>query len=165
MRPGGRFFYLTSLLYRFWGHLSEIGELQHPAGDVHSMKEFYVQKAMDFIERNYSYSISIAEIARHIGIDRKYLSALFRDVVHFSPQYYLMNYRMTKACVLLENEGLSVKEIAQSVGYDDPFLFSKMFKKLRGMPPKSYRERKIRESTRTAPDCPSEKEAKPPEAR
>jgi AraC-like DNA-binding protein len=48
---------------------------------------------------------------------------------------------MRQAARLAENTNLSVKQIAYSVGYQDQYLFSKMFKKTYGLSPKLYRER------------------------
>jgi AraC family transcriptional regulator, arabinose operon regulatory protein len=104
-------------------------------------QEAYVRQAVDFIEMNYSQKISIAEVANHIGIERKYLSTLFNDVLHTSPQTFLVTFRMKKACTLLHNQRLSVSDVSRSVGYQDPLLFSKMFKKIFGLSPSAYRKR------------------------
>ena len=48
---------------------------------------------------------------------------------------------MEKAYALLNNDKLSISDIARSVGYRDPLNFSKMFKKLRGMSPTEYRDK------------------------
>ena len=91
-----------------------------------------MDKAIDYIEKNYSHKITIEGIADYIGIDRKYLSSLFKDIQHTSPQHFLIKYRMDKACILITDELLSITHVAHSVGYDDPLLFSKMFKNTRG---------------------------------
>jgi AraC-like DNA-binding protein len=104
-------------------------------------QDIYVKQAIEFIDTNYSRKISIEEIAGYIGINRKYLSRLFSEMLNVSPQNYLVNFRMQKACDLLSASSLSINEISNSIGYDDPFLFSKVFKKYKGLSPKSYRER------------------------
>jgi YesN/AraC family two-component response regulator len=51
-----------------------------------------------------------------------------------------MNVRMGRAEELLKETVLSIKEITFSVGYLDPYLFSKMFKKMHGVSPSKYRQ-------------------------
>jgi YesN/AraC family two-component response regulator len=68
------------------------------------------------------------------------MGAIFKEYFNTSPQNYLINFRINKACNLMKNPNLSIGEISRSVGYDDPFLFSKMFKKIKGIPPRIYRK-------------------------
>ena len=55
-----------------------------------------------------------------------------------SPIDYLTGYRISEACSLLKNTGLSIAEIAVSVGFFDQFYFSRVFKKVKGVPPSKY---------------------------
>lgn len=103
-------------------------------------KEAYVRKAIGYIESSYSQKISIQDIARDVGLDRTYLSGLFKEQLGLSLQAFLLEYRMKRAAGLLHNPELSVSDVARSVGYTDPFLFSKMFKKVIGCSPRNYRE-------------------------
>ena len=48
---------------------------------------------------------------------------------------------MHQAAYLLRDQNLAVKEVARSVGYRDPFAFSKLFKKHFGSTPSAYRHR------------------------
>jgi len=101
----------------------------------------YVREAIDFIEKNYTEPITVEEVSRYVGINRKYLTKLFNDLVSDSPKSYLMHYRMEKACELLKETTLSIKEISHSVGYQDALVFSKVFKKMVGTCPREYRNR------------------------
>ena len=55
---------------------------------------------------------------------------------------------MNKAKKLLKNEDLSIQNIAYSVGYPDPFAFSKIFKKEVGISPSVYREQYLRDNNK-----------------
>ncbi len=103
-------------------------------------KEIYVQKAIEYIEMNYSRKMSISDLSRHIGLDRSYLGSIFKEQLDTSPQDYLINFRMNKACELMKNDILAIGDISRSVGYDDQLLFSKIFKKHLGMSPSEYRK-------------------------
>ncbi|WP_309245234.1 helix-turn-helix domain-containing protein [Clostridium estertheticum] len=65
---------------------------------------------------------------------------MFSELLGIPPQEYLIKYRVNKACKLLSNKDLTISEISRSVGYDDPLGFSKIFKQIKGVSPKSYRQ-------------------------
>lgn len=54
---------------------------------------------------------------------------------------------MRNACDLLSRSDLPLKEIAMTVGYDDPHYFSRIFKNHRGVSPEAYRRGETRDST------------------
>lgn len=99
----------------------------------------HVQKGIDFIDSNYSYPISVDEIAEYVGISRSQLFREFRLHAGKSPKEYLSEYRIRHACYLLKNSDLTIAAIATSVGYDNGMYFSKVFHGLKGMTPTEYR--------------------------
>lgn len=129
---------LLGLLYEFLSQLVETSE--STLSCKNNTKEEYVKKAMEHIAMNYSRSTSVAEIARSVGIDRSYLYSLFNEFVNTSPQEYLIRFRVEKACELMSTASLNISNIACSVGYNDPLMFSKAFKKVKGMSPRNYRK-------------------------
>lgn len=129
---------LLGLLYEFLSQLVET-TVDSPS-DKSSTKEAHVKKALEYITMNYSRKISIAEIARNVGLDRSYLYSLFSEYVNASPQEYLISFRMEKAGDLMNAPALAIGDIARSVGYEDPFMFSKAFKKIKGLSPREYRK-------------------------
>lgn len=56
-----------------------------------------------------------------------------------SPIDYFFQMKMQKASQQLDFTNRSVKDIAMSMGFDDPYYFSKRFKKITGMSPRKYR--------------------------
>jgi len=78
-------------------------------------------------------------IAAHICIDRYYLHRIFKNFTNKSPQEYLLCLRMEKAASLLQNTELRISDVSRSVGYSDPLLFSKTFKKSKGLSPSDFR--------------------------
>ncbi|MFH5187262.1 AraC family transcriptional regulator [Paenibacillus sp. TAB 01] len=142
LMPKSRDLRLLGSLYQF---LSILIEDASPSRELEAYAEgadrqqLYVAKAVEFIETNYSRSMSIAELADQVGLERKYLTKLFKSRTGLSPQLYVIHYRIGKACEWLADPLLSVAEIAYSVGYKDPLLFSKMFKKMKGLSPSEYR--------------------------
>lgn len=98
----------------------------------------YVQKAIKFIDYNYSSSIDINDVAASAGISRSHLYRLFMQHISMPPNEYLMRYRISKGAELLERSRLSVGEVAYSTGFSDQLYFSRVFKKYMGIPPSRY---------------------------
>ena len=94
--------------------------------------------AIKYIQFNYSHDISVDDIAKAVGVSRSHLYRVFMSNVGQSPIDYLTGYRISEACSLLKNTGLSIAEIAVSVGFFDQFYFSRVFKRAKGMPPSKY---------------------------
>ncbi|MDD6072135.1 MAG: AraC family transcriptional regulator [Clostridiales bacterium] len=99
----------------------------------------YVALAVDYINEMYMQNISVLDIADRIGITRSHLNHSFQKELNISVQRFLIDFRMHKAANLLVSTTMSVKEIANQVGYNDQLVFSKAFKKKFGMSPNNYR--------------------------
>ncbi|MFB9328231.1 AraC family ligand binding domain-containing protein [Paenibacillus aurantiacus] len=138
-RQRGADLLLQSILYRF---LAELINTADDATDTRPVatKETYIRQAVEWIGHHYSQRITVEEIARKIGLNRTYLSSLFQERLGMSLQGYLLHVRMKQAAELLRQPELSVSDVSRSVGYLDPFLFSKMFKKTVGQSPSQYRK-------------------------
>lgn len=100
--------------------------------------DVYVNHALDYIRKNYD-TIKVTDVARYIGINRSYLTNIFKKKMGVSPQEYLLQYRLDKGSKLLLETHLSIQEVAQRIGYDNPLTFSKMFKSVYGVSPRKYR--------------------------
>lgn len=99
----------------------------------------YVQKAIEYISANYSYPITVEDIASYVGLSRSHLFRSFETILGQSPKEYLTEFRMKQACYLLEHTNLSITAIANSLGFDNSLYFSKIFHKEKEMSPKEWR--------------------------
>ena len=134
---------LQSLLYQFFAILSEGMSID---SIVHGSKEsVYVREAVNFIKNNYFRGINVTDIAEHIGVNRSYLYKLFQDSFQMSPKDFLTKFRISRAKELLAVSELSIESIAWSCGYSDALVFSKVFKKMVGMPPSVCRKMQKKE--------------------
>ena len=106
--------------------------------------DVYVNTAIEYIREHYSHA-KVSEIASFIGISRYYLTHIFKENLHVSPQEYLLNYRMEQVNRLLRTTNLSIQQVAEQVGYENPLTFSRTFKNKYGESPRIYRERIRRE--------------------
>jgi AraC family transcriptional regulator, arabinose operon regulatory protein len=83
--------------------------------------------------------ISLEEIAASFHISYEKLRKLFKESVGISPKKYRLQTKFHFAERLL-NEGHSVKSVASQVGYEDPFIFSRQFKKYMGKSPSVFKK-------------------------
>jgi len=98
------------------------------------------QSCREFI-RNHSLTLkSLEEIAEACHVDEAYLCRLFSRFDDQSPYQYLMQLKMSAAAVRLQGEGKLVKQIAYELGFNDPFHFSRAFKKVFGLSPAAFRK-------------------------
>lgn len=99
-----------------------------------------VLRAMDFLDRNLTGKISLADVGSAVGLSSSRLAHLFRAETGQTVQNYLEGRRLQRAGELLSRTGFSVKQIAESVGYDSQFYFSQRFKRWSGKSPIAFRE-------------------------
>ena len=107
---------------------------------VDSAYRYPAEVAHDYLVKNYMNNVSIQELANFIGISRSHLFRLFQEKYEVSPKKFLQHYRMSVAGNLLQGSDLSVSEVADRVGYEDPFQFSKLFSKFHAMSPTEFRQ-------------------------
>ena len=100
-----------------------------------------VNKAIAYINNNYYKNISVGDVAESLNVDRTTLYRNFERVMSLSPQNYLLNFRLDKSLVLLNDTNLSIKEIAYSVGFGDYPHFCRLFKKYFSVTPSEYRKK------------------------
>lgn len=93
-----------------------------------------------YISRNFSKSVSMAVIANGMDLSYAYFSKIFRDETGVTFSHFLMEYRMREAEAKLKNSDITVREIAASVGYNNPKHFTRAFKNYFGVSPKLYRQ-------------------------
>ncbi len=144
-RRPGRYFMLKSYLIQFLLHL--VREQMGPAEPVkgrefgYGKKKDTAESIADYLEEHYAEKISLDQIAENMYLSPFYISKIFKSEIGESPIHYLIRVRMEKAKELLEKgSDLSITEIAEQVGYDDVYHFSKLFKKAYGMSPSKVRK-------------------------
>lgn len=103
----------------------------------------YIQEEMEFARRyfneHYNEPISIQEYAESRNMSVCYFQRNFKQIVKHTPMQYLLTIRVNNAASLLETTDYSMAEIAAIVGYEDPLYFSRLFRKIKGVSPRDYR--------------------------
>ncbi len=81
----------------------------------------------------------MAEVAQACQVSQSWLFHAFPEHTGFTPLGFVIHLRLQEACRLLATSSRKLEDIAVSVGYDDVFYFSRLFKKHIGVPPSAYR--------------------------
>ncbi|MBN2195542.1 MAG: AraC family transcriptional regulator [Polyangiaceae bacterium] len=92
-------------------------------------------RCRQYIDAHWGEVVTLDQLARECQVDPAYVCRLFRRFDQQSPYQYLLKQKMTHAANRLMMEGLSVKQVADESGFSDPFHFSRVFRKVMGMPP------------------------------
>ncbi len=127
---------MLGYLYLFLGSLMSLS-----GGQKLTTSKQYVDKAVQFISRNYSRDITICDVADFVGISESHLYRVFSKELDMAPTQFLMRYRIGEAAAMLRSTGLAIGEIAASTGFRDPLYFSRVFKKVKGVSPREYTRR------------------------
>lgn len=134
-------FHLIGHLYLFLDYLTR--SIAPISTKCHNkLRDFYLKEAISYIESNFQNEITIEDIAENCGLNRSYFGKIFKDSVGKSPQEFLINYRMIKATELLRLTKLSVQDIGTAVGYPNALHFSRAFKNVYGVSPRTWRIQK-----------------------
>ncbi|MEN8174006.1 MAG: AraC family transcriptional regulator [Chloroflexota bacterium] len=125
--------------------LQRINQLENTAQKRHNLHPA-LERAINYIENHINRPLPLDLIARHAGISKSHLSALFREHLNHSPTAYILDLKMTMAKRLLRNlyAELSIKEISASCGFNDPNYFCRIFRKHYQESPVHYRQRVIK---------------------
>lgn len=108
----------------------------------HSSASFnpIISKTKDYIFRNIHGKITVSEIARWLGINRDYLSDLFKRNEKITITDYIMNQKMELCCNMLKFSDYSIQQISAYFGFCSQSHFTKQFKRITGMTPGAYRK-------------------------
>lgn len=117
----------------FHGFFSEVRH-QNNENDI-------VDSAIQYMKDNLERSISVEELANHLNYSHSYLYSLFKEETGYSPIHYFNHLKIQKSCQYLSFTDMSIKEISYKMGFNDPFYFSRLFKKLMELSPSAYREK------------------------
>ncbi|MBW7458670.1 helix-turn-helix domain-containing protein [Paenibacillus sepulcri] len=101
--------------------------------------EELIRHAIEHIHNRYREPITLASLAQLEGLEVKQFSYLFNKYSGMFPIDYLIQHRMKRARQLLAQSNCSISGIAESIGYNDPHYFSRLFKKHTGSSPRAFR--------------------------
>ncbi len=98
-----------------------------------------VQNIRGYMQANYAENLTVKELSRKFAINSNYLSTLYKAEAGITFVKELTSIRMEKAQQLLQLTGMSIAQIALSVGFEDVHYFHRKFKQMYGITPLEYR--------------------------
>ncbi|WP_165971932.1 response regulator transcription factor [Paenibacillus piri] len=117
-----------------------IAQLEQSAGAKRVSK--YVGEAIHYVKSNYNKNISLEETAGQIKISPAYLSKLFKDEMNVPFTEYLNQVRIEASRKLIEHGSFKVKDLFETVGFNNYSYFIKVFKEIVGMTPHIYSKKR-----------------------
>ncbi|MCM3171807.1 MULTISPECIES: AraC family transcriptional regulator [unclassified Paenibacillus] len=126
----------SSCVYQF---MTELVRLQKTTLQNRETWSEPIQRAVDFIENNYSRMISMDQLSEYVSLSKYHFIRRFSSSTGLTPGAYLTRVRTEKAMELLRGTNFSVETIAEHVGYSSGSYFIKAFRSLTGITPGDFR--------------------------
>jgi AraC-like DNA-binding protein len=114
--------------------IKSLGKKYTKSGALASQAVKYV------FERYTDPSLSLLDIASHVGISQTHLRRVFKENLGVSPVHYVVFLRIEKAKNMLKDSNCTVSEISHLCGFSDPYYFSREFKRQVGISPTEYKK-------------------------
>jgi len=132
----------SSLLVLSTGLARVIGLLSvysRPRGSRSEQSENKIQETISGILGNPTREWPLDELAAGAGMSLRNFCEAFHKQVGCPPRQFVIRQRLQMACALMAGSELTISEIADRVGYQDLYYFSRLFRKKTGMSPRAYR--------------------------
>jgi len=106
-----------------------------------SRRDLLVRRAQEFVETNFGQPLSTKELAAFLQCDPSTVHRHFKMTRGQSPGEWVRRFKVRKACHFLRSTTLTIAEVADMVGIEDPFYFSRLFRLHEKCSPTEYRRR------------------------
>jgi transcriptional regulator GlxA family with amidase domain len=100
-----------------------------------------IGRSIAYMVEHLDQPLQVATLAAQASVSPSHYFALFKRQTGTAPIDFFIRLRMNHARELLDSTCSSVKEVAATMGYDDPFYFSRVFKSVHRVAPAEYRKR------------------------
>lgn len=104
------------------------------------LRDPHLRRAIQAMHSNLDSDWSLETLAETAGLSRAAFAQRFKRLAGDTPAHYLARIRIQRAMDMLRTTEENLESIAERVGYRDPFVFSKAFKRLQGASPRDYRK-------------------------
>ncbi|MCC8176966.1 MAG: AraC family transcriptional regulator [Bacteroidales bacterium] len=133
--------YAHSILYHYFGSLLFIREFRQ-AGSASTKQESQIdvcQQAIHFMKERINRHITLQQLAEFTGYTPNHFATMFRKAIGHAPLSYFNLLKMQAAAQMLDSTEMKVNQIAGKLGYEDTGYFTRLFTKIMGTSPTSYR--------------------------
>lgn len=127
-------YYLEAVVYHMERCLQIDIAKKEESGDPYA-------RILKFINANALYNhVSVQQLAEMMNLSQTHFSREFKKRYMTTPIEYIVNLKIAEAKKLLRESSMTIKEIAESLGYSDQLYFSKQFSKVVGVSPMQWRK-------------------------
>ena len=98
-----------------------------------------LRQVTDYIAENFADEIKLTELAHVAGMSDFHFAREFKKTTGFSPHQYLINFRIERSKTYLKQDGLTLSEVSLRSGFSHQSHFTRLFRKITGTTPKSFR--------------------------
>lgn len=102
-------------------------------------KDVHLCRAIQAIHAQPEFEWTLENLAHTAGLSRAAFAQRFKRVTGDTPAHYVARVRIQRAMDLFRATGNSMEQIAGQVGYSDPFVLSKVFKRFQGVSPREFK--------------------------
>jgi AraC family transcriptional regulator, arabinose operon regulatory protein len=127
--------YSNSCLYAF------LSSFQTSEMKISVNENDIIQQCITFMKASLHKNLRLDDFSSQLNLSSSHLSAIFRKRMKYSPIHLFTSFKVQKACQMLMDSSQNVKTIAYSLGYDDPYHFSRVFKNIMGVSPKKFKNK------------------------
>lgn len=127
--------WLAKTMNRFMDNLFQFSDVKH-ANIIH--------QATQYIRTHYAEKLTLDSVAGQVYLSRAYFSRIFRQETGVTFNAYLNAVRIEQSKKLLMDQSVRMIDISLMVGFDNQSYFTTVFKKITGMSPLQYREKKCK---------------------
>lgn len=132
---------LKNALSEIWCNLLELKEEEISLNTAKDKNAERIKGIMVYIHEHYNEKLNISDISEKFFISDRNCYRIFKEILNTTPQEYIKNYRIQKACELLVNTSISIADIGYRCGLGSSSYFGKVFKKTTSCTPIEYRKK------------------------
>ena len=103
--------------------------------------EKFCKAVIEYVSANYKSDITSKDVADALSYDKSYFCRAFKKNFSRTFSEYLNIYRVTNARILLEDNSISISDIATQCGFNSYSYFAECFKKYQGIKPSEYQKK------------------------
>lgn len=102
----------------------------------------FLEKAKEYVSSHLTERIMLTDVASYVNVSPSYLSSLFKKTHHQNFVDYINSRKMELACEMIRENKHKIYEICYQLGYENPYYFTRTFRRHIGMTPSEYQTRR-----------------------
>ncbi len=130
--------YANLCLPHFLGTFSFVKQFR-AAGKTAEHTSTIISVVVYYMQENVDGRLSLQDMSAYVGMSKSYFYRVFLREMGESPVEYFNRLKVQKACDYIMYSDMNIVQIAHTVGFSDPYYFSRVFSRIMGVPPTRFR--------------------------